>query len=186
MYKKYAFVFLLCILVVAACGTNQEAEEQEQIRNELDPARNDQTEESFEEENRLGFVHYNQDQLKNDHENYPNMTMDRHKYADMISRIILRTEGFNEVATLVTDKEVLIAYEKSDELEDATAADIASHTAMAIMPRYYEVYVSQNSSLIADIQSLHNDNTQEGMYRKTITSIIEQMKKSPQGINNEE
>lgn len=186
MLKKYAFVLLLITLFMAGCATNQEAEEQEQIRNELDPTRNDESTESFEEENRLGYVHYKQDQVKNDHnENNHTMTINRHKYADMITRTILRTEGFEEVATLVTDKEVLIAYGKNDELSDETAADIAKRTAMSIMPRYFDIYVSQNRSLIRDIQSLHNNNTQQGEHRNTITSIIEQMKKSPQGLTNE-
>lgn len=185
MYKKYAFVLLLCTLFITACGTNQEAEEREQIRNELDPTRNDATPSSFEEENRLGYVHYKKDQLNYDDEANHSVTMDRHKIADMITRIILRNAAFDEVATLVTDEEVLIAYGKNDELEDKTAADIAKKSAMGVMPRYFDVYVSDNRSLIPDIQSLHNNNTQQGSYRNTITSIIKEMKKSPQGIEND-
>ncbi|ASN04870.1 YhcN/YlaJ family sporulation lipoprotein [Virgibacillus necropolis] len=188
MYKKFAFVLLLCTLFISACGTaNQEADEQEQIRNELDPARNDETPASQEEENRLGYVHYTRDQLNlnNNNENNHGVTMDRHRVADMISRIILRNEGFDEVATLVTDKEVLIAYGKNDGLDDDTAADIAKKSALSVMPRYFQVFVSDDRSLIPDIQSLHNSNTQQGNYRNTITSIIKEMKKSPQGIENE-
>ncbi|WP_404453933.1 YhcN/YlaJ family sporulation lipoprotein [Virgibacillus necropolis] len=185
MYNKFVIAILLCTMFISACGTmNQEAEQQEQIQNELDPARDDGPS-SFNEENRLGYVHYTRDQLNNDDENNHAATMDRHKIADMISRIILRNEGFDEVATLVTDKEVLIAYGKNDELEDKTAADIAKKTALSIMPGFFHVYVSDNRSLIPDIQSLHNSNTQQGTYRNTITSIIEEMKKSPQGIENE-
>lgn len=186
MYRKFIFAILVSTLFISACGTtNRGADEQGQIMNELDPANDDESPSSFEEENRLGYVHYTQDQLKNDDENNHAVTMDRHKIADMISRIILRNEGFDEVATLVTDKEVLIAYGKNDELEDKIAADIAKKTALSIMPGYFHVYVSDNRSLIPDIQSLHNSNTQQGTYRNTITSIIKEMKKSPQGIENE-
>ncbi|ASK62838.1 hypothetical protein CFK37_12115 [Virgibacillus phasianinus] len=188
MYKKFAFVLLLCTLVMSACGTSdQEAgDEQEQIRNELDPTRNDDTPNTFEEENRLGYVHYTKDQLRNNNENNHAVTMDRHKMADMISRIILRNDGFEEVATLVTDKEVLIAYGKSDGLDKNLAADIAKKSAVSVMPKYFHVYVSDNESLIPQIHSLHNSNTMQGAsYQNTIQSIIKEMKKSPQGIENE-
>lgn len=187
MYKKIVIALLLCtMLVMSACGSNQEADsEQEQILNELDPAKNDDSRSSFDKENRLGFVHYTKDQLDNDTEKSHVATIDRHKLADMISRIILRNDGFNEVATLVTDKEVLIAYGKNDDLDDDLAADVAKKTAKSVMPSAFNVYVSGNTGLIPDIQSLHNSNTQQGDYHNTVDSIIKEMKKSPQGINKE-
>lgn len=186
MYKKIGFVLLLCTLFMSACGTgNQEAEDQEQILNELNPAKNDDSRSSFEKENRLGFVHYTKDQLDNDTENNHAATIDRHKIADMISRIILRNDGFDEVATLVTDQEVLIAYGKNDDLDKELAADVAKKTAHSVVPSFFEVYVSDNTGLIPNIQSLHNSSTQQGDYHNTVDSIIKEMKKSPQGMNQE-
>ncbi|MFZ3576756.1 YhcN/YlaJ family sporulation lipoprotein [Virgibacillus sp. DJP39] len=185
MYKKFALALLLCMTFLTACGTNEEADQGEQIRNELDPNRNDETPTSNEEENRLGFVHYTRDQVNTNDEKGHAVTMDRHKIADMITRIILRTEGINEVATLVTDREVLIAYVNNDDLEEDVASDIAKQTAIAAMPSYFEVYVSNDRDLIADIRSLHNSTPQGGEYRNTITSIVQEMKRSPQGIDKE-
>lgn len=189
MYKKFAFALLLCTLfILSACNSNQKADsnsEQEQILNELDPAKDDDSRSSFEKENRLGFVHYTKDQLDNDNEDNHAATIDRHKMADMISRIILRSDGFDEVATLVTDEEVLIAYGKNDELDEKLAADIAKKSALSVMPSFFDVYVSHNTGLIPDIQSLHNSNTQLGDYHNTVESIIKEMKKSPQGMKQE-
>ncbi|GGB36538.1 hypothetical protein GCM10011409_12450 [Lentibacillus populi] len=101
--------------------------------------------------------------------------------ADMITRLILRNEGFDEVATLVTDEEVLIAYQKNDNLDDRTAADIASKTAKSTMPGFFDVYVSDNGTLMNDIQSLHNSSATNKNYDNTIEQIINEMNKSPQG-----
>lgn len=187
MCKKIAFALLLStLLIMSACGTNQEADsEQEQILNELDPAKDDGSRSSYEKENRLGFVHYTKDQLDNDNEDNHAATIDRHKMADMISRIILRNDGFNEVATLITDQEVLIAYGKNDDIDDKLAADIAKRSAVSAMPRFFKIYVSDNTGLIPDIQSLHNSNTQQGDYHNTVESLIKEMKKSPQGMKRE-
>lgn len=99
----------------------------------------------------------------------------------LITRIALRGEGLEQVATLVTDEEVLIAYEKSDDVDEKEAANIARKTAQSVIPQYYEIYVSDNESLINDIQSLHNSSTTDGSYENTIDQIIKEMEKSPQG-----
>jgi len=105
--------------------------------------------------------------------------------ADMITRIILQYEGFDEVATLVTDEEVLIVYDRNDEMEDENAADIARKTAVSLMPGFFDIYVSDNEALINDIQSLHNSTTNNQNYDNTIDNIISEMKKSPQGTNDQ-
>ena len=189
MYKKFAIALLLCTLfILSACNSNDEAGsegEREQNLNELDPTKSDDSRSSFEKENQLGFVHYTKDQIDNDTEDNHVATVDRHKMADMISRIILRSDGFDEVATLVTDREVLIAYGKSDDISDELAADIAKKTALSTMPSFFDVYVTGNTGLVPDIQSLHNSNTQQGDYHNTVESIIKEMKKSPQGMTQE-
>ncbi|MGY0693255.1 YhcN/YlaJ family sporulation lipoprotein [Virgibacillus sp. FSP13] len=171
----------LALGVITGCnGTDDAASEQQQIVNELDPAK-EQAPTNEEMDNKLGYVRYNKDQLNNDTEQNHSVRLDRTQMANTITRLILRNDGFDEVATLVTDEEVLIAYQKEDELDEQTAADIASKTAKSTMPGFFDVYVSDNTTLMNDIQSLHNSSTRNKNYDNTIDKIIDEMKKSPQG-----
>lgn len=133
---------------------------------------------------KIGFVRYSKDEMNDDAERNRAVTIDREQMANTITRLILRNEGFDEVATLVTDEEVLIAYEKNGDIEENIAADIAKKTATSVMPGFYHVYVTDNPTLISDINSLHNSSTQNKNYDNTIDRIINEMKKSPQGVND--
>ncbi|GAA0588778.1 hypothetical protein GCM10009001_00840 [Virgibacillus siamensis] len=180
MIRIIMLSFILMCAALAGCGTTDNAtEEHDQIVEELDPS-NENTPDNPEQDNKLGYVRYTKDQLKNDAEQNHSINIDRTKMANMITRIILRNDGFEEVATLVTDQEVLIAYEKNDALNAEDAADIAKKTAVSAVPGYFHVYVSGNATLMQDIQSLHNSSIQDNSYENTIDSIIREMKKSPQ------
>ena len=178
---------LLTFTIIAGCAANDNAmDERNQHIDELDPAREIQAPADDELNNKLGYVRYTKDQLDNDAERNHAVTMDRTQMANMITRIILRNDGFNEVATLVTDQEVLIAYDKDEDLDEDNAADIAKKTAVSIMPGYFDVYVSDNDSLIRDIHSLHNSTTTNKNYDNTIDTIINEMKNSSQGKKTNE
>lgn len=176
---------VLALAIVAGCngGTNATGEQQ-QMSDELNPNKDGKIT-NQDTENKLGYVRYNKDQLNIDTEKNHSVRIDRTKMADMITRIILRNDGFDEVATLVTDQEVLIAYQQNDQLDEQTAADIASKTAKSTMPGFFHVYVSGNRSLMNDIQSLHNSSAQNQNYDNTIANIINEMKKSPQGMQED-
>lgn len=184
--KLLLSLVLVITAVMAGCGTTDNTNnadsdgDRDQIMAELNPARDKQPNNS-DENNKLGFVRYSKDQLDEDTEKDHNVTIDRTKLADMITRIILRNDGFQEVATLVTDEEVLIAYAKGEDIESGLAAEIAKKTAVSVMPGYFDVYVSENETLMLDIQSLHNSSVTDGNYDNTINQIIEEMKKTPQG-----
>ncbi|WP_229683051.1 YhcN/YlaJ family sporulation lipoprotein [Virgibacillus oceani] len=170
------------MVVISGCGNTENAtDERDQISDELDPAQELQSPADQEQNNRLGYVRYTKDQLNNDGEKNHTAQIDRREMANMITRIILRNDGFDEVATLVTDEEVLIAYQKNDELEDKRAADIAKRSAMSATPRFYHVYVSDNVTLMNDIHSLHNSTSQNKNYDNTIEQIINEMEK--EGLN---
>ncbi|MGP4064701.1 YhcN/YlaJ family sporulation lipoprotein [Oceanobacillus sp. M65] len=172
----------LTLFSLSACGNNENAmDERDDIVDELDPSAEQQSAEDEELNDRLGYVHYTKDQVNNDDEMEHGVSIDRTQVANVITRIALRGEGLEQVATLVTDEEVLIAYEKSDNVDEKEAANIARKTAQSVIPQYYEIYVSDNESLINDIQSLHNSSTTDGSYENTIDQIIKEMEKSPQG-----
>ncbi|MUK90005.1 hypothetical protein GMD78_16665 [Ornithinibacillus sp. L9] len=175
------------MIALTGCTTdNSLRDEHEKIADELDPTRDegpvrDPGYEDPEANSRLGYVNYTKEQFEQDPERNRVITMNRTEMADIITRVILRHEAFDEVATLVTGEEVLIAYEKNDLLEANEAADVARKSAESIMPRHFEIYVSDNNVLIRDIESLHNSTTKDPDYDNTIEQIITEMKKSPQG-----
>ncbi|WP_249871185.1 YhcN/YlaJ family sporulation lipoprotein [Oceanobacillus saliphilus] len=184
--KSLFFIALAVTLFLSACGqTDNTLTEREQIVNELNPTRNYQNPANQDLDAQIGYVRYTKEQFENDTEsNNKEITVDRHAMADMITRIILQNDDFNEVATLVTDQEVLIAYDRTEAINENTAADVAKRTAMSIMPRYFDIYVTDNEALVYDIQSLHNSTTENRNYDNTIDQIIEEMQKSPQGTEN--
>lgn len=183
--KVFLTAFLMFIFSLTACGQIDNAAEPND--EPLDPTREQrqqQTPADQELENELGYVRYTKDQVDNDRERNRTMEIDRNEMANMITRNILRNDGFEEVATLVTDEEVLIAYQKDESKDEDSAADIAKKTAMSIMPAFFEIYVSDNHLLIEDIHSLHNSSTTPNHdYDNTIDRIINEMEKSPQEDN---
>lgn len=190
MNRQLIFPFLLLTaIILAGCGgtdnaaddERNQAEERNQIVEELDPEQ-ETTPSNPSGDDKLGYVRYTKEQIENETEEQHNVTIDRTNLANMITRIILRNDGFNEAATLVTDDKTLIAYDL-DELDAARAADMAKKTAVSILPGYFDVYVSDNETLIHDIQSLHNSSVQDNDYDNTINQIIKEMKKSPQGMD---
>lgn len=184
MKKATLFISIISIfLILVACSGNESTtRESEQIADKLNPNNQANTMDESDKNQKLGYVRYSKDEIGED-ENPP-ITMDRNQYADMITRIILDNDGFNEVATLVTDQEVLIAYDKNDDLSVEQAADIAKRTAKSIMPGFFDIYVSDNESLMYDIQSLHNSTTNR-QYDNTVNQLIGEMKKSPQGLKDD-
>jgi len=178
--KLILLSFIFISIMIAGCApTENTNSEREEIAEELNPTRNlEEPADEFDSE--LGYVRYTRDQLTNEQGN-SEISIDRNEMADSITRIILGNNGFEEVATLVTDKEVLIAYKKNENISDDEAADIAKKTVLSIMPSYFNIYVSDNETLMQDIQSLHNSTSQNRDYDNTINSIIDEMKKSSQG-----
>lgn len=185
MNVKFFLPFVFCALfIVSACSNyNNNATDNEKV---LDPERNLQAPADDDLNDKLGYVHYTRSELDTNPAPAPNLNIDRNAMANMITRTIMQNQGFEEAATLVTDQEVLIAYQKNADMEEEKAAQIARNTAMSTMPRYFDIYVSDNNVLIKDIHSLHRSSAKNKMYDNTINRIIDEMKRSPQGINNKE
>ncbi|MFC2947163.1 YhcN/YlaJ family sporulation lipoprotein [Virgibacillus sediminis] len=178
MKKSWASTAILSLALLGACAPGDNAaNDQEEIADELDPNTQMEGNADPELDERLGFVHYQRDELDRNDQNRE-IDINRPEMADMITRTILQSEGFEQVATLVTDQEVLIAYEKNDVLDDTVAEDTATRTAESVMPRYFDIHVSSDKGLIDDIQSLHNSTTQNRNFDNTIDQIIREMDKS--------
>ncbi|MFC7063988.1 YhcN/YlaJ family sporulation lipoprotein [Halobacillus seohaensis] len=134
----------------------------------------------------VGYVRFQKGQLDQETEQNHKIKVNREDMADMITRMILRYEDFEDVATLVTDDEILVAYDPPEDKDRNNAADMVKKTAYSLVPSFYKVYVSDNPSAFGDIQSLSNSTVYDEQYSEGIESIINKLKESPQGNTTSE
>ena len=130
-----------------------------------------------------GFVRHQKSPVANDQggmEHYS--ALDREQVANIISKLSTDTPNVYDVATLVTDQEVLVVY-STDSKDRNLTADQVKRTAMSVVPRYYHVYVSDNQRLVRDVENLANLDSTSKNARNAVTQLITEMKKSPQGAN---
>ncbi|WP_180994090.1 YhcN/YlaJ family sporulation lipoprotein [Bacillus sp. Marseille-P3661] len=127
-----------------------------------------------------GYVRHVKSPVPNDtNANLTNFSgVNREQFADMIGRLVVQIPNVNDSATLVTDEEVLVAYQATTDDRDLTA-DQVRRTALSVVPRYYHVYVSDNPSLIPDIERFASSGPDGGHLQ--VDSTIQEMLKSPQG-----
>lgn len=127
-----------------------------------------------------GYVRHQADPTKSANNQSRYAALNREQLANIISRLSTGIPKVHDVATLVTDQEVLISYQTSSK-DRNTTADQVKRTAMSVVPRYYHVYVSDNKHLVKDVENLsHLDSTSKNA-RDLINRVVEKMKKSPQG-----
>ncbi|MDN3019810.1 YhcN/YlaJ family sporulation lipoprotein [Paenibacillus sp. BSR1-1] len=131
--------------------------------------------------NNYGYVRHQKSPLMNDNTANNHYTaLDREQLANIISKYSTNIHNVNDVATLVTDQEVLIAYDTNSKDRNLTA-DQVKKTAMSVVPRYYHVYVTDNKVLMRDVENLANLDSTSRNTRNLVNGLIKQMKKSPQG-----
>lgn len=172
---KHIVYITISLLFIVGCSTNG-ANENNKHSNPLDPTANQPEDQELHD--KLGYVKYSKKELDHPTADDKQLTVDRNEMADNITRAILHNDSFLQVATLVTDQEVLIAYLKEDKADADRAENVAKQSAIAIIPRYYEVYVSDNDALISEIESLHNSSVLSNDYSKTLERIINKMEKN--------
>ena len=105
---------------------------------------------------------------------------DREQAADTISSLIVQLPNVKDVATLVTDEEVLVAYETDSDQRSATA-DQVKKTALSVVPRYYHVYISDKTNMIQQIEAFSPQNSTSRDIDEILNKTIKEMLQSPQG-----
>ncbi|MFF2446804.1 YhcN/YlaJ family sporulation lipoprotein [Neobacillus sp. NPDC058068] len=131
--------------------------------------------------NNYGFVRHQKSPLMNDNTANNHYTaLDREQVANIISKHSTTIPNVNDAATLVTDQEVLVAY-NTDSKDRNLTADQVKRTAMSVVPRFYHVYVTDNKVLMRDVENLANLDSTSRNSRNLVTGLVKQMKKSPQG-----
>ncbi|TYR78686.1 sporulation protein [Priestia megaterium] len=187
MHKKLTKAGLLITIALTGCQGNHEIDNEALSPNNpnainvADHNHNDLYNENKNNETDYGYVRYQKSPVANHTGTYQNIaTFDREEAADTISKLCAATPNVNDVATLVTDEDVLIAY-KTDTKDRNVTADQVKRTAMSVMPRYYHVYVSDNPQHIQDIERFSESTTQEVAVKRAVHLTIKEMLKSPQG-----
>lgn len=187
--KKYIIIIGICTLTaLTGCSTGNRNDVYQKSGNSINV--NNKRTELYNEgasrsirnvSNDYGYVRHQKSPILNGKTANDHYTaVNREQLANIISKYSTNIPNVHDVATLVTDQEVLIAY-RTDAKNRNLAADQVKRTAMSVVPRYYHVYVTDDTTLIPNVEALsHLDSTSKSA-RKNVNSIIAQMKKSPQG-----
>ncbi len=136
-------------------------------------------------DDRFGYVRQQKSPIQGETVSYDSLyTMDRERTADAISKLSAALPTVNDSSVLVTDEEVLIAYDTDAKTakERKEAADQVKRTAMSVVPRWYNVYVTDDTGLRRDIENIAPMGTNGKGSEDTIKRTVDLMKKSsPQG-----
>ncbi|MEH7237063.1 YhcN/YlaJ family sporulation lipoprotein [Bacillus sp. JJ1562] len=129
----------------------------------------------------FGYVRHQKNPVPGRVNVYSNLpAMDREKVADLISKICTTIPNVNDVGTLVTDEEVLVAYD-TDSKDRNLTADQVKRAALSVVPRFFHVYVSDDPDMMKQIERFGTLDSDSRNVDQIITSTIQQMVKSPQG-----
>jgi len=131
----------------------------------------------------FGYVRYKRTGIMGANDQ-PNYEIDREQLADMISKLGAQVPNVDDVSTLVTDEEVLIVYATDTENQKQTA-DQVKKMAMSVVPGWFHIYVSDNTGLRQNVENFATLNTNSRDVDDLIDKLIKEMKKSPQGKDNE-
>lgn len=186
--KKFIFISCLCIFTVIAGCTNdinnrklyEKSGNTLNVNNQRTELYNEGPQRSLRNvSSDYGYVRQQKSPIMGDRTNY-SAALNREQLANIISLHSTQLPNVNDVAALVTDQEVLVAYRTDSKNRDLTA-DQVKRTAMSIVPRYYHVYITDNAYLIRDVENLSHLGSRSKNARRNINVLIDRMKKSPQG-----
>jgi Sporulation lipoprotein YhcN/YlaJ (Spore_YhcN_YlaJ) len=187
--KKYTIISgLIALTALTGCGTSDDnAGVYHESGNTI--YRTDQNElynakgvkNDGKEMTNFGYVRHQKNPVPGGANVYSDLpTMDREKVADLISKICTNIPNVKDVGTLVTDEEVLVAYD-TDSKDRMLTADQVKRSALSVVPRYFHVYVSDNPDMMNQIERFGRLDSDSRNVDQIITSTIQQMIKSPQG-----
>ncbi|WP_100373937.1 YhcN/YlaJ family sporulation lipoprotein [Bacillus sp. FJAT-45037] len=135
--------------------------------------------------NNYGYTRYQQEQVESNGRQQIAPMYDRNELADTVSRMVLSNETVSEAATLVTDKYVLVAYDSKTDDRDYVA-DQVKRSALSVVPRYYEVYITDDHDHFEEIERFQNGSTTAGNNEGTLKATIQEMRQTPQGSYDED
>lgn len=147
---------------------------------------NDQSADIYNENQRndsedFGFVRHQKSPILGENvSNNKYAAINREELADLIAKNCTSLPNVNDVSTLVTSEEVLIVYD-TDSKDRELTADQVKRTAMSFVPRWFHVYVSDNTTLQQNVENFATMDANSRSSEHAINKVIQEMKKSPQG-----
>ena len=187
--KKIAFTAsLIGMIIMTGCqNTASENELFEENGNTVNVNNENGIKNGKDTNSGFGYVRHVKNNLaqENDYDKVPQV--DYEKTANAISSLIVQLPNIQDVATLVTDEEVLIAYQSDTKNRNETA-DQVKKTAISVVPRYYHVYLSDDPEMIKQVEGYSGLDPESRDIDQIINNTIKEMLKSPQGrkLNNGE
>lgn len=130
--------------------------------------------------NNFGYVRHQRSPIMGENVNNSYGTINREQLADMISAYCADIKNVDDISTLVTDEEVLIIY-ATDSKDRNLTADQVKKTAMSVVPRWYHVYVSDNTTLRRYVENFATNSPNTKNVNNGLNKVIKEMLKSPQG-----
>jgi len=130
---------------------------------------------------RFGFVRHQRETALPQGGSNPNIAAyNPELLADAISKLAILVPDVHDVATLVTDKQVLVAY-KTNSDNNFETADQVKRTAMSVVPRFFHVYVSDDPKMLTSIERFGSLSSTTKGVQDVLEHTIEEMLLSPQG-----
>ncbi|KYC86358.1 YhcN/YlaJ family sporulation lipoprotein [Heyndrickxia sporothermodurans] len=196
MQKRLIAAALLGTALLTACGTNNKnVAESPGIYKHSGNTINKQNDEDLynpekvntqsEKEKEFGFVRQVKSPVPNKNVNFnQDNAMNREKVAKSISNILVTIPNVHDASVLVTDEEVLVAYrtDAKDKKDRFEVADQVKKTAMSVVPRWFHVYVTDDTSLRQDVKNIAYMDSNSQNKEETIKGLVKRMlSRSPQG-----
>lgn len=187
MNKMFMSIGICGIFALTGCGANQMANRDIYEESGHTINVNDQRADIYNVSNKntssdFGYVRHQKNPMNGHRNSVHYAAIDREKVADSISKLSSDLPNVNDVATLVTDEEVLVAYQ-TDSKDRNLTADQVKRTAISLVPRYFHVYVSDDVNLIKNVESYANMSSNSKNADSLVDQLIMKMLKSPQGTH---
>lgn len=126
---------------------------------------------------RFGYVRHNKAQVRLQNRSPQAAYMDRELMADTISKMAVYLDGVEDCGTLVTDKYVLISYQGDDGNREQTLERVKM-TAEAVVPRFYDVYVTDDPQLMDSIARFGSLASNSRDIERSLEATIEEIQKT--------
>jgi Sporulation lipoprotein YhcN/YlaJ (Spore_YhcN_YlaJ) len=184
-----SLMVVLTFILLAGCTNNQATNDiyrengrTIQVHDEPGMYNPIRTNNERENQDNFGYVRHQKSPIASENVAYKDIpNFNREAVADTISRLCVQLPNVEDCATLVTDDEVLIAYQ-TDTKDRNMTADQVKRTALSIVPRYFHVYITDNPNLRKDIENFSSLDSDSRDVQKMIDSTIKKMlQSSPQG-----
>ncbi|WP_170885657.1 YhcN/YlaJ family sporulation lipoprotein [Bacillus alkalicellulosilyticus] len=112
----------------------------------------DQANQTSEERTKFGYVRHQKAMTQQQGREPEAAYFDRTLLADAISKMAVYIPGVEDCATLVTDKYALIVYDGNQNVENYNQTEQVYLTAASVLPRHYDVYISDNPEMFENIE----------------------------------